>query len=644
MGNPSFFKEFLKDAQQASAGCGFLVSVILAQWADETAYGGTLSSHDTWNFAGLTGNVYGAVGTTSNGLAIYASEAAGLNAYIECANQSIYDKVRAASNSTDQAVALGQSPWAGAKYDAADYLAGRPLANPGIDLITIISANNLTQYDAGSVDSSSPTQKSGSSATSSSGPQTTSESTVSVQTQFQQAFQPIPFPAPGLGSDVSLDSFIIDGESLSLNVSGAVVTPQLDLSLTKSSTVTLTIADPDRIIINSIVFQQASLLSFTTPTGIYPFQMVSLEKAGSVLTITFEAWVVAALRTATGAFTAAPGTITRTGFAQMLVQGIDGAGFNFAPDSYLSTLNDRYIHTTKEQLSRGTSDLPLEDSWTCLQRLASEIQWVCFESFGIVYFGPYSYLTSLPPKFEPIEFTDGVQDIDGTYDVGQPLGDLTVNCVADSWTPLIGDCVKIKNLGAFNGNWIVSEMERDDMLEPDIQITLTQPLPGLPEPSSGGASAAAKGGGKSQTAGGSSAAQKALASAESQIGVPYVWGGETPGVGFDCSGLVQWAYGTAGVSIPRTTTTQWPSSAGAPVPPGIKNLQPGDLVYFAGSDPPPPGHVAMVVSTDLATNTVKVIDAYETGVPVRYDTFTYVNPGGDTSFAGTYYGALRPAQ
>ncbi|MGA2472080.1 MAG: NlpC/P60 family protein, partial [Acidimicrobiales bacterium] len=37
----------------------------------------------------------------------------------------------------------------------------------------------------------------------------------------------------------------------------------------------------------------------------------------------------------------------------------------------------------------------------------------------------------------------------------------------------------------------------------------------------------------------------------SQIGTPYVWGGETPGVGFDCSGLVQAAYRVAGVALPR---------------------------------------------------------------------------------------------
>lgn len=68
--------------------------------------------------------------------------------------------------------------------------------------------------------------------------------------------------------------------------------------------------------------------------------------------------------------------------------------------------------------------------------------------------------------------------------------------------------------------------------------------------------------------------------AESQIGVPYVWGGETPGVGFDCSGLVQWAWGKAGISIPRTTETQWPDMVHVL----LTDLQPGDLLYYFNLD------------------------------------------------------------
>ncbi len=72
----------------------------------------------------------------------------------------------------------------------------------------------------------------------------------------------------------------------------------------------------------------------------------------------------------------------------------------------------------------------------------------------------------------------------------------------------------------------------------------------------------------------------ALKAAESQLNVPYVWGGEEPGVGFDCSGLVQWAWAQAGVSIPRTTETQWATLPHV----SLTSLQPGDLLYYYNLD------------------------------------------------------------
>ncbi len=79
---------------------------------------------------------------------------------------------------------------------------------------------------------------------------------------------------------------------------------------------------------------------------------------------------------------------------------------------------------------------------------------------------------------------------------------------------------------------------------------------------------------------GTAQGQKAVAEAESQIGVPYVWGGETPGVGFDCSGVVQWAWAKAGILIPRTTEAQWPAMHHVP----LTALQPGDLLFYYNLD------------------------------------------------------------
>jgi cell wall-associated NlpC family hydrolase len=76
--------------------------------------------------------------------------------------------------------------------------------------------------------------------------------------------------------------------------------------------------------------------------------------------------------------------------------------------------------------------------------------------------------------------------------------------------------------------------------------------------------------------GGSTKAIGAVRAALSQLGVPYVWGGATPGQGFDCSGLTMWAYRQVGVNLPHYGGDQW--NAGMHV--SKSQLQPGDLVFF----------------------------------------------------------------
>lgn len=69
--------------------------------------------------------------------------------------------------------------------------------------------------------------------------------------------------------------------------------------------------------------------------------------------------------------------------------------------------------------------------------------------------------------------------------------------------------------------------------------------------------------------------QQIVATAQSFMGVPYVFGGTTP-AGFDCSGLVQYVFKMNGITIPRLADEQY--NLGKPVK--ISQLQPGDLVFF----------------------------------------------------------------
>ena len=126
----------------------------------------------------------------------------------------------------------------------------------------------------------------------------------------------------------------------------------------------------------------------------------------------------------------------------------------------------------------------------------------------------------------------------------------------------------------------------------------------------------------------------ALAWALSQIGTPYVWGGESPGVGFDCSGLVQAAYRVAGLALPRVAQDQYDGTtklqAGQP-------LAPGDLVFF-GAGPGAIDHVGLYAG--VVGGAAVMVDAPHTGADVRAEAFPAAvgAPFGGMEFVG----ATRP--
>jgi cell wall-associated NlpC family hydrolase len=107
----------------------------------------------------------------------------------------------------------------------------------------------------------------------------------------------------------------------------------------------------------------------------------------------------------------------------------------------------------------------------------------------------------------------------------------------------------------------------------------------------------------------SGAGMLALAYASTQIGVAYRWAGEQPGAGFDCSGLVQWAFAQAGVPLPRTAQAQF--NTGPLLPPGT-GPAPGGLMFF-GTGPAGVSHVGIYAGNGM------MIDAPHTGATVRLE-------------------------
>jgi cell wall-associated NlpC family hydrolase len=153
------------------------------------------------------------------------------------------------------------------------------------------------------------------------------------------------------------------------------------------------------------------------------------------------------------------------------------------------------------------------------------------------------------------------------------------------------------------------------------QVNAEMAAVGSPESSSGTASTA--GADSSATAGSgtltaaslgadsaSTAGSEVVADATKYLGVPYQWGGTNPATGLDCSGLVQRVYSDLGVQLPRTSEEQ--AQVGTPVA-SLADAQPGDLVFFAGSDgtASSPGHVGIYIGNGM------MIDAPHTGTDVQ---------------------------
>ncbi|MEP7115841.1 MAG: NlpC/P60 family protein [Ilumatobacteraceae bacterium] len=111
------------------------------------------------------------------------------------------------------------------------------------------------------------------------------------------------------------------------------------------------------------------------------------------------------------------------------------------------------------------------------------------------------------------------------------------------------------------------------------------PTPAPADPSTSGGDTGGAGGSPAPSV--SSMAGTAVNAAMSQLGVPYVFAAESPGVAFDCSGLTKFAWGQAGVYLPHQSGAQYGSITHI----SQSEIQPGDLIFYKS----PIGHVAMYI-------------------------------------------------
>ncbi len=98
--------------------------------------------------------------------------------------------------------------------------------------------------------------------------------------------------------------------------------------------------------------------------------------------------------------------------------------------------------------------------------------------------------------------------------------------------------------------------------------------------------------------------------ARSQIGKPYILGGASPSTSFDCSGLVQWVYRQIDIVLPRTAQQQFNATDRI----ASDQLQPGDLVFFARTNP---SSVEFITHVGIYAGSGQMVNAPTEGDVVR---------------------------
>ena len=122
-----------------------------------------------------------------------------------------------------------------------------------------------------------------------------------------------------------------------------------------------------------------------------------------------------------------------------------------------------------------------ENTWKCIKRLAREVEWRAFFVSGTFYFLSEDTMLAQQPAMILTEFMDGILGVDGTYNNDAKTATLTVSARVGRWSVPPGAVVVVRDMGPWNGRWIVSEYERS-LFDLTANITLTKAHPGLPEP------------------------------------------------------------------------------------------------------------------------------------------------------------------
>lgn len=162
-----------------------------------------------------------------------------------------------------------------------------------------------------------------------------------------------------------------------------------------------------------------------------------------------------------------PDVNTANAMNQNIQGGSDGSNYVF----WRGKIEDRHGNKIRKP----------ENTWSCIQRLADDVDWRAFFVAGTFYYMSEADLFKQKPIGTITEFTDGVLRMNGNYDRNKKSATINLEAQIGKWAAAPGSVVVVKSMGPFNGRWLVNDFSRS-LFETTASITLKKPRPNLPEP------------------------------------------------------------------------------------------------------------------------------------------------------------------
>lgn len=432
---------------------------------------------------------------------------------------------------------------------------------------------------------------------------------------------------------VALENIVVEGDNFtSVGIAERVVGGQMEMSVTAVSQLTLSLADPDRLLGRKDLLRTGAPLYWrrgsAVARSIGNTKPKDLPWDGQIAAHEIESddplvWKVTSRSTGAQLLRhPTPGVLavatakdqSLSEYAAVLAAAV---GLQFTGQG-LPRLPDISPVVEKDGEDKGQNEMP----WDVLQRLAGDEGVWLWEAGGRLYVGHPTWLldalVSVPVTVETGEPTDCLGLPKPRTSIDSPELGTTMDIELPRWRGELcrpGMTVAMRWpdwLKNYPDKYLIHAVswEVDGGIEP-VKVSCVEaidPAPRKPADGTQNANMAATGGSNINlgTAGdpispnASQSAQVAIAFALRQLGKPYVWGANGPD-SYDCTGLINAAWAAAGKNINSRTN---PTTGAHVVPTG--DVQPGDIVSYPG-----------FTHSALAMGNGEMVEAPKRGVPVR---------------------------